>query len=139
MVSTSALDFRIPSDLGQIEGIVAQVVHRCRECRFDARLLSLNVPVALTEAIANAMLRGNGEDVAKEVRIRAEVSEVRLVVEVEDEGEGFDLDACAADPTTPENLEREDGRGLFLMRTLMDEVVQVEGSSHVVRLTLRRR
>lgn len=139
MVSTSALDFRIPSDLGQIEGIVAQVVHRCRECRFDARLLSLNVPVALTEAIANAMLRGNREDVAKEVRIRAEVSEVRLVVEVEDEGEGFDLDACAEDPTTPENLAREDGRGLFLMRTLMDEVVQVEGSSHVVRLTLRRR
>ncbi|MEN9790520.1 MAG: hypothetical protein RLZZ63_178 [Gemmatimonadota bacterium] len=139
MVSSSALDFRIPSDLAQIEAIVAQVVHRCRECRFDARQLSLNVPVALTEAIANAMLRGNGDDAAKEVRIRAEVSEARLVVEVEDEGEGFDLDACCDDPTTPENLEREDGRGLFLMRTLMDEVVRVEGAANVVRLTLRRR
>ena len=139
MVSTSALDFRVPSDLAQIEAIVAQVVHRCRECRFDPRQLSLNVPVALTEAIANAMLRGNGEDVAKEVRVRAEVSEVRLVIEVEDEGAGFDLDACCEDPTTPENLEREDGRGLFLMRTLMDEVVRLEGAANVLRLTLQRR
>ena len=139
MMSTATLDFRVPSDLAQIEAIVAQVVHRCRECRFDARLLSLNVPVALTEAIANAMVRGNGEDVAKEVRVRAEVSEVRLVIEVEDEGAGFDLDACCVDPTTPERLEREDGRGLFLMRALMDEVVRVEGAANVVRLTLRRR
>jgi serine/threonine-protein kinase RsbW len=139
VVSTSALDFRVPSDLAQIESIVAQVVHRCRECRFDPRQLSLNVPVALTEAIANAMLRGNGEDVAKEVRVRAEVSEARLVIEVEDEGAGFDLDACCDDPTTPENLEREDGRGLFLMRTLMDEVVRLDGAVNVVRLTLRRR
>jgi len=139
MMSTAALDFRVPSDLAQIEAIVAQVVHRCRECRFDARLLSLNVPVALTEAIANAMVRGHGEDVAKEVRVRAEVSEVRLVIEVEDEGAGFDLDACCVDPTTPERLEREDGRGLFLMRALMDEVVRVEGAANVVRLTLRRR
>ena len=139
MMSTAALHFRVPSDLAQIEAIVAQVVHRCRECRFDARLLSLNVPVALTEAIANAMVRGNGEDVAKEVRVRAEVSEVRLVIEVEDEGAGFDLDACYVDPTTPERLERQDGRGLFLMRALMDEVVRVEGAANVVRLTLRRR
>ncbi|MEY4608066.1 MAG: hypothetical protein RL625_283 [Gemmatimonadota bacterium] len=139
MVSTSALDFRVPSDLAQIESIVAQVVHRCRECRFDPRQLSLNVPVALTEAISNAMLRGNGEDVAKEVRVRAEVSEARLVIEVEDEGAGFDLDACCDDPTTPENLEREDGRGLFLMRTLMDEVVRLDGAVNVVRLTLQRR
>jgi serine/threonine-protein kinase RsbW len=130
MMSTAALDFRVPSDLAQIEAIVAQVVHRCRECRFDARLLSLT---------ANAMVRGNGEDVAKEVRVRAEVSEVRLVIEVEDEGAGFDLDACCVDPTTPERLEREDGRGLFLMRALMDEVVRVEGAANVVRLTLRRR
>ena len=139
MMAPAALDFRVPSDLAQIESIVAQVVHRCRECRFDARQLSLNVPVALTEAIANAMLRGNGQDVGKEVRVRAEVTEARLVVEVEDKGAGFDLDACCEDPTTPENLEREDGRGLFLMRTLMDEVVRVEGVANVVRLTLRRR
>lgn len=139
MASATALDLRIPSDVQQIEGIVAQVVRRCRECHFAGRQLSLNVPVALTEALSNAILRGNGEDLAKQVRVRAEVSEVRLVLEVEDEGDGFDLDACTSNPNLPENLEREDGRGLYLMRSLMDRVEAYRGEGNVVRLTLHRR
>jgi serine/threonine-protein kinase RsbW len=139
MGSATALDLRIPSDVQQIEGIVAQVVRRCRECHFAGRQLSLNVPVALTEALSNAILRGNGEDLAKQVRVRAEVSEVRLVLEVEDEGSGFDLDACTSNPNLPENLEREDGRGLYLMRSLMDRVEAYRGEGNIVRLTLHRR
>lgn len=139
MASNAALDIRFKSDVQQIERVVAQVVHRCREHRFDGRQLSLNVPVALTEALSNAILRGNGDDAGKEVRVRAEVSELRLVVEVVDEGEGFDLEACTTDPTSPENLAREDGRGLFLMRSLMDRVEAFRGDGNVVRLTLHRR
>ncbi len=139
MASNAALDIRFPSDVQQIEGVVAQVVRRCRECRFDGRQLSLNVPVALTEALSNAILRGNCDDARKQVRVRADVSELRLVLEVEDEGEGFDLEACTQDPTSLENLAREDGRGLFLMRSLMDEVERYRGAGNVVRLTLIRR
>ena len=139
MASNAPLDIRFPSDVQQIEGIVAQVVRSCRECRFDGRQLSLNVPVALTEALSNAILRGNGDGAGKHVRLRADVSELQLVLEVEDEGEGFDLDACTQDPTTLENLAREDGRGLFLMRSLMDRVERFRGDGNVVRLTLLRR
>ena len=139
MASNAALDIRVPSDVQQIEGIVAQVVHRCRECRFNGRQLSLNVPVALTEALSNAILRGNGEGPGKSVRVRADVDDARLVLEVEDEGAGFDLEECTEDPTTPENLQREDGRGLFLMRSLMDTVERFRGEGNVVRLTLIRR
>lgn len=139
MAVHAALDIRVPSDVQQIEAIVAQVVRRCREHRFDGRQLSLNVPVALTEALSNAILRGNGDAAGKCVRVRAEVTEVRLVLEVEDEGAGFDLEECTEDPTTPENLEREDGRGLFLMRSLMDRVERFRGDGNVVRLTLHRR
>jgi serine/threonine-protein kinase RsbW len=139
MASNAALDIRIPSDVQQIEGIVAQVVHRCREYRFEGRQLTLNVPVALTEALSNAILRGNGEGSGKSVRVRADVDHIRLVLEVEDEGMGFDLEACTEDPTTPENLEREDGRGLFLMHSLMDRVERFRGAGNVVRLTLIRR
>lgn len=139
MGSNAALDIRFPSDVQQIEGVVAQVVRRCRECRFDGRQLSLNVPVALTEALSNAILRGNCDDARKQVRVRADVSELRLVLEVEDEGDGFDLEACTQDPTSAENLAREDGRGLFLMRSLMDEVERYRGAGNIVRLTLIRR
>lgn len=135
------LDIRIPSDVQQIEGIVAQVVRRCEEHRFGPRQLSLNVPVALTEALSNAILRGNKDDVGRHVTVRADVSDRRLVLEVEDDGLGFDLEACTEDPTTAENIMREDGRGLFLMQQLMDRVERYHnsGRKNVVRLTLDRR
>lgn len=133
------LDICIPSDVQRIEGIVEQVVRECEEHRFTRRQLALNVPVALTEALSNAILRGNREDIAKRVKVRADVSDRRLVLEVEDEGTGFDLEECTEDPTTGENLMREDGRGLFLMRRLMDSVERFRNGGNVVRLTLRGR
>ncbi len=139
MVSNGALDIRIPSDVQQIEAIVQLVVRRCAEHRFAGRQLALNVPVALTEALSNAILRGNGDDARKQIRVRVDVTDGQLVLEVEDEGEGFDLAACTEDPTTPENLEREDGRGLFLMQRLMDRVERYRNGGNVVRLTLQRR
>ncbi|HVT40797.1 MAG TPA: ATP-binding protein [Gemmatimonadaceae bacterium] len=133
-----AMDFRIPSDVQYIGPIVEQVVERCAALRFSRRHLALNVPVALTEALSNAILRGNLDDTAKSVLVRAEVDTFRLVLEVRDEGAGFDLDRCTEDPTTPANLLREDGRGLFLMRRLMDHVERFNDGGNVVRLTLHR-
>lgn len=132
------LDVRIPSDVQYIEAIVEQVVERCAALRFSRRHLALNVPVALTEAISNAILRGNLEDATKSVHVRVAVNSVRLVLEVRDEGDGFDLEACTRDPTTPENLLRENGRGLFLMRRLMDHVERFSDGGNVVRLVLHR-
>jgi serine/threonine-protein kinase RsbW len=132
------IDVRIPSDVRFIEPIVGAVVQRCAEHAFSPRACRLNVPVALTEAISNAILRGNLEDTSKGVRIRATIDERALVLEVEDEGTGFDLDACLIDPNDDGNVLREDGRGLFLMCSLMDRVEQVPAGANVVRLTLHR-
>ncbi|MDE3052652.1 MAG: ATP-binding protein [Gemmatimonadota bacterium] len=133
------LEFEIPSDVRFIERIVDAVRAECRSHRFDERHLALNVPVALTEALSNAILRGNERDRAKLVRVRAVVDEIRLVIEVADEGSGFDLETSLRDPTTPERLMAEDGRGLFLMLRLMDRVerVPVPGGS-LVRMVLHR-
>ena len=134
-----AFDRLIPSDVREIEPIVEQVTQECRGLALSARQVALNVPVALTEALSNAILRGNRGMREKHVRVRAVVSDNALVLEVADEGAGFDLDACTIDPTRPGNLEREDGRGLFLMRSLMDRVERYEADArNVVRLTLNR-
>ena len=109
-----------------------------RRTAFRGAISALNVPVALTEALSNAILRGNHDDTARSVHVRADVDASRLVLEVRDEGTGFDLDACTEDPTTPENLLREDGRGLFLMRRLMDHVERFSDGGNVVRLILHR-
>ncbi len=133
------LDVRIPSDLRYIERIVGVVTRSCAALAFPARACNLQVPVALTEALSNAILYGNREDVTKGVRVRAEVSERALVMEVGDEGGGFDYRACLHDPTDPGQFEREDGSGLFLMSRLMDRVECFTDGGHVVRLTLHRR
>src|SRR6476660_8429271 len=88
-----ALDRLIPSDIREIEPIVEQVTRECRVLALSARQCALNVPVALTEALSNAILRGNRGMREKHVRVRAVVSDNALVLEVADEGSGFDLDA----------------------------------------------
>jgi serine/threonine-protein kinase RsbW len=129
----------IPSDVAFIETVVEMVRRECQVMAFGRRQIMLNVPVALTEALSNAILRGNGDDPAKHVHVRAEVDTRRLILEVGDEGIGFDLDKSEVDPTKPENLDREDGRGLYLMRKLMDRVERVEvPTGSMVRMTLNR-
>src|SRR5262245_6898521 len=132
------VELEIPSDVTFIESVVDLVRRECQAMGYAPRQISLNVPVALTEAVANAILRGNKDDPAKHVHVRAEVGNKRLVVEVGDEGPGFDLDASLIDPAAG-NLDREDGRGLFLMRKLMDSVESVPAPhGSVVRMTLHR-
>lgn len=134
-----AVEVRIPSDVGYIERVVEIVRRQVAEMSFDTKHVMLNVPVALTEALSNAILRGNREDPDKHVHVRVSVTTRQLVMEVKDEGNGFDIDDCTRDPGRPENVEREDGRGLFLMRSLMDSVERYDDDGNVVRLTLNRR
>jgi len=132
------MDVRIPSDVRYIEGVVEIVTRTCVALSFPSRACNLQVPVALTEALSNAIIYGNGEDVTKAVRVSARIVERALVLEVADEGMGFDFDSCLHDPTDPVHLEREDGRGLFLMTRLMDRVERFSNGGNVVRLTLRQ-
>lgn len=132
------IDVHIPSDVDYIERVVDLVVQRCTESALPPRVCRLNVPVALTEALSNAILYGNREDRSKTVRVRAMIDDRALVMEVEDEGGGFDIEECMTDPTSDDNLFREDGRGLFLMRSLMDRVEQYSRHGNVVRMILHR-
>ena len=131
----------IPSDVARIEGVVETVVARCAARDYPRRACALNLPVALSEALANAIVNGNGEDAAKRVEVRGCVDDRELVVEVHDEGPGFDLAGLTNRPGDPGFVDREDGRGLYLMQTLMDRVEQYAAPDrgNVVRLTLRRR
>jgi serine/threonine-protein kinase RsbW len=80
-----------------------------------------NIMVSLTESVNNAILHGNNSDESKKVKLTLEIIENELIFTVEDEGEGFNYDKLP-DPTSPENLEKIGGRGIFLMKHLCDEV-----------------
>jgi serine/threonine-protein kinase RsbW len=77
--------------------------------------------VALTEAVNNAMIHGNSLCSGKQVRVQSKYENGELMVVVEDEGAGFDPNGIP-DPTSPENLCKEGGRGVFLMRQLCSKL-----------------
>ena len=135
-----ALAVTLANDVALVESVVAAVVARCAAAGYAPRVCQLHVPVALSEALANAMLSGNAGSPAKLVRLRACVDPHAVVLEITDQGTGFDLEACAATGDEGDFLEREGGRGLFLMRRLMDrvELPRPPAGGSVVRMTLRR-
>jgi len=81
----------------------------------------LKISMAAREAAANAVLHGNAYDPNKKMTVAFEYTGHALVVTVTDQGKGLDL-STIPDPTTPENLLKRSGRGIFLMLALMDEV-----------------
>jgi len=125
----------LPNDLRAIGRAVQQLVNRCRELGFDDDRLRLNLRVGVTEALANAMLYGNGRDPAKRVRVEANVSPNEVTVRVTDEGRGFDPQAVC-DPTLPGNRARPCGRGIFLIRSLMDHVEFNERGNSITMVLL---
>jgi serine/threonine-protein kinase RsbW len=116
------LVLELPSDLDSIEHAVEFVMRRCQPCGAGDERLRLNFRVGLTEALSNAIRYGNGTDPRKRVRMEIEVC-------------GFDPHVVP-DPTTPQNLMKPGGRGLFLMKKLLDEV-RYNDRGNSVTLVLR--
>jgi len=126
----------IPSrleELGRIERMAEKVaaVYCLSQEELD------NLAIAVTEAVGNAIIHGNGSDPEKRVRITFSVAAGFLTIEVSDEGRGFDP-AVLSDPLLPENLMKESGRGIFILKSLMDRVdFQFTPEGTVVRMALR--
>lgn len=95
----------------------------------DAQAQMLNIDdevygkymLSVVECVNNAIVHGNKMDKNKKVTMHYHISNTTIEVTVSDEGEGFDPDKLP-DPTAEENLERDCGRGVFLMRHLSDEL-----------------
>ena len=81
-----------------------------------------NMLVAITEAVTNAIYHGNKSDPAKKISISVANNNHSVVFTIADEGTGFDY-YNLPDPTAPENLEKECGRGIFLMKHLADQLI----------------
>jgi len=79
-----------------------------------------NILISMTEAVNNAIVHGNKLNPDKQVKVHFTTEGDCLLFSVEDEGPGFDYDNLP-DPTAPENIEKPNGRGVFLMKHLADD------------------
>ena len=97
---------------------------------------SLNMGMAVREAVINAMKHGNGLDPQRNVDIELRANGQGITCTIRDQGEGFDPDATA-DPTDPANLLATSGRGLLMIRAFVDDVrfTRREGQGMEIVLT----
>jgi len=130
---TSQKTFRVPSTLDYLEEVDTEIERVAREMGFDADACA-DLGICVTEAAGNAMVHAHREQPDLFVEIRWEKLPRALRVSVRDYGGGFDA-GVIPDPTLPENLLKERGRGLHLIHSLMDDVEVVrhpDGTSVVM-------
>jgi serine/threonine-protein kinase RsbW len=110
----------LPSHIEAVADGAAAATNFIQSCGVGEEA-AFGIDMAVREAITNAMVHGNKEDEAKTVELTLNCLGRELEIEVKDQGEGFDP-ASIPDPTDPANILKTSGRGIFLMRTFMDEV-----------------
>lgn len=84
-----------------------------------------NIMISVTECVSNAIIHGNKKDKDKLVHLELLIENDSLKFTIQDEGNGFDYNQLK-DPTSPENIDKVGGRGIFLIKHLADEVKFIE-------------
>lgn len=115
-----SISIAIPSLLENIRIVESFIDNTKDDYKLDDDIYG-NIMIAVTESVNNAIKHGNQGDKSKLVKLSMLLSEEMIKFIIEDEGEGFDYNDLP-DPTSPDNLDKINGRGIFLMRHLCDEV-----------------
>ncbi|PCI98997.1 MAG: ATP-binding protein [Flavobacteriales bacterium] len=119
----------LPSTLESLSEIENFIEAICEQNKFGEDHYG-NILIALTEAVNNAITHGNKLNPDKKVNLNMETTTKDVEFTIKDEGAGFDYDNIP-DPTLPENIEKLSGRGVFLMKSLADDVVFEENGSTI--------
>jgi len=119
----------LPSEVTAISPVVDKLMLLLRNCGCVPEGVS-DIEIALREALANAILHGNHEDRRKQVHVNCDCEPDEVLIAIKDEGKGFDPNNLP-DPTASENIGSIHGRGIHVMKALMDEVRFEEGGTVV--------
>ena len=130
---TTVIEFDIPSNPDELEKVDHIAEKVAKEMRFSKEEKD-DIAISVTEVVNNAIMHGNLADPKKNVHIIFIKDNDTLIIKVQDEGKGFNPDDLP-DPTQPENLLKMKGRGIFIIRQLMDEVTHKK-TPHGMEVTL---
>ena len=113
------ISFKIPSEIKYIKKTSSRILKDLSSFADESTLFDIRLCVE--EAVRNAIVHGNHCDKKLSVKIAYWVEGAKLVIDIEDEGKGFDYKSLP-DPTDTEHIMRNSGRGVYLIHHLMDEV-----------------
>lgn len=125
----NTISIQVPSIIDNIRMIESFIDNAKERFHLDEDIYG-NIMIAVTEAVNNAIKHGNAGNSSKNVYLSLFLNENLLKFTIKDEGTGFDYHNLP-DPTSPENLEKPGGRGIFLMKHLSDEVEFKDGGKVV--------
>lgn len=125
-----------PEAVEEIEKLAAQAANLAGFSQEEQDSLA----IAVTEIANNAVIHGNKRDVRKKVFVNIDVVDAEVRLTIRDEGIGFNPDTIS-NPLDPENLLRESGRGVFIVRSLMDDVIYdfSKGGTQVTLIKKRKK
>lgn len=106
-----------PNSMTEIEEFVLKSIKHLSLS--DTQMNQLTSSVA--EASSNCIIHGNKEDISKNIEVEIEIDDEKIIVKLTDEGKGFDVDNVP-DPTLPENILKDSGRGIHIMRSFLTEL-----------------
>jgi len=118
-VGTSVVEVVLESDLKNVE-VAEEIARRVSETAGFNEDDQHKIDMAVHESVINAIWHGNQNDPSKHVRLRFEIYSDRLEIRIRDQGNGYDPKQLP-DPLAEENLLNVSGRGIFLIRTFVDE------------------
>lgn len=95
-----------------------------------------NILVSISEAVNNAIKHGNKYNPDKEIDFSFDTTDKEYIFSIKDEGEGFDF-TNTPDPTHPDNIDKVDGRGIFIMQNLSD-TIEFEEEGRIVKISFNR-
>lgn len=110
----------IPSDPDLMPEVEQFVFETAQKVQLNEDKLN-NISLAVAEAISNSMKHGNKNDKTKTVTITIKADDEKMIVILKDQGAGFDPKDIP-DPTKPENILKDSGRGIHIMRSLLDDL-----------------
>jgi len=119
----------INSDISNIAEVEKLIDTVCEDLKLSEDNYG-NILIAVTEAVNNAIIHGNKNNPTKTVNVIVDKISKEVTFTVIDQGGGFNFNTLP-DPTAPENIEKPDGRGIFLMKNLADKVEFFENGSKV--------
>lgn len=126
---TVITEVQLPSTPASIADVERLIDAACSNLALNEDLFG-NVLIAVTEGVNNAIIHGNQMKAELQITVSVRKNEEWVCFSIKDQGIGFDPEAVP-DPTEPENILKENGRGIFLMKNLSDDLTFEENGTRV--------